>query len=115
MVLQSMKPDVTELEERIVSYSVCFPGSQDTSTVFLGWCTPEMIYNEDLWKTNIPDSNYVSKVQVLVRNERFAKCDEEWRLASEHCTGFIVKLSALVDEIMPFGKDKPIKYGYFIN
>ena len=95
----------SEPEEKIVSFSVCFPTSQDTKKVFLGWCTPEMIYSEDVWNQNITNFNYLSKVEVLIRKERYTSHDDEWRLDSEYSTAFAVRLSELAGDNLPVEKD----------
>ncbi len=87
--------------EGCVSFSICFPSSQDIEKVFIGWCTPEMAHDQ-FWNDDLPDSVYVAKMQVFTRNEKYSDFEDAWKLNSEPATAFMVRLGSLLDHQNPY-------------
>lgn len=80
-----------------MSFTLSFPSSQDTEAVFLGWCTPEWIYSGEYWNSNVSDSIYSSKIEVLGMMDRIIDTDHVWKVNREHCSAFVVRLSGLIN------------------
>ena len=87
--------------EGCVSFSVCFPSSQDIEKVFVGWCTPEMAHDQ-FWNDNLPDSVYTTKTQVFTRNENYSDFEDAWKLNGEPAAAFMVRLGGLLDHQNPY-------------
>ena len=103
---------VSELQEATVSFSVCFPLTQDIDKVFIGWTSPDMVLNGPFWNDLFPDTNGVLNVQTLIPDEACSDKEDGWKVSYDYCPAFIVRLRPLLEHqtmFLSLEKDAVIK------